>query len=128
MRRLYKEACARACGTTTALNLESRPGEAAESRGCSELIQSHFPLDECHVRSYADLIKSVQDGKPLNEMKRIAETTLTAIMGRMSAYTGKLVTWDFAMKSQLNLFPETTLAFGAWPTPAVAMPGKDPLI
>ena len=80
------------------------------------------------VQEHADLINSVRDGKPLNEMKRIAETTLTAIMGRMSAYTGKLVTWEKAMESKLDLWPQTTLAFGPWPTPPIAMPGKDPLI
>src|SRR6187551_3330057 len=38
---------------------------------------------------HVDLLKSIKDGKPINETKTIAETTLTAIMGRMSAYTGK---------------------------------------
>jgi len=80
------------------------------------------------VGEHADLIKSFQEGKPLNEAKRIAETTLTAIMGRMSAYSGKLVTWEQAMNSKLDLFPKEELKLGPFPTPEVAMPGKHPLI
>ena len=38
-----------------------------------------------------DLIRSVLTGKPLNEAKTVAESTLVAIMGRISAYTGGFV-------------------------------------
>jgi myo-inositol 2-dehydrogenase / D-chiro-inositol 1-dehydrogenase len=76
---------------------------------------------------HADLIASIRAGKPINEGKRGAESTLTAIMGRMSAYTGKLVTWKQAMDSKLDLTPKD-LKFGPWPTAPVAMPGTDPLI
>ena len=37
---------------------------------------------------HADLIQSIRSGKPLNEGRTVAEATLTAIIGRMSAYTG----------------------------------------
>ena len=36
----------------------------------------------------------------------MAESTLTAIMGRMSAYTGKAVTWEQALNSKLDTFPK----------------------
>ncbi len=42
-----------------------------------------------YVQEHTDLIDSIRAGKPLNELKNVAESTLTAIMGRMSAYTGK---------------------------------------
>ena len=41
-----------------------------------------------YVQEHIDLIASIRAGKPLNELKTVAESTLTAIMGRMSAYTG----------------------------------------
>jgi hypothetical protein len=44
-------------------------------------------------------------------------------MGRMSAYTGKAVTWDEALNSTEELVPKT-LAMGPIPTPPVPMPGK----
>ena len=48
-------------------------------------------------------------------------------MGRMSAYTGKAVTWDQALNSKLDLTPKS-LKFGPCPTPPVAVPGETPLI
>jgi predicted dehydrogenase len=80
-----------------------------------------------YVNEHTDLIKSIRDGKPLNEGKQAAESTLTAIMGRLSAYTGMLVTWAMAMESKLDLMPKN-LAFGPLPVAPVAMPGKDPWV
>jgi predicted dehydrogenase len=80
-----------------------------------------------YVQEHADLIASIRAGKPLNEAKTAAESTLTAIMGRMAAYTGKIVTWTQAMNSKLDLMPKK-LEFGPIPTPPVAMPGKDPFV
>ena len=47
-----------------------------------------------YLQEHTDLIESIRKGEPLNELKTVAESTLTAIMGRESAYTGKVVTWD----------------------------------
>jgi hypothetical protein len=80
-----------------------------------------------YVQEHTDLISSIREGRPLNEGRQIAESTLTAIMGRMSAYTGKQVTWEQAMNSQLDLMPKK-LEFGPLPVEPVAMPGKTPLI
>ncbi len=49
-----------------------------------------------YVQEHTDLIASIRAGKPLNELKQVAESTLTAIIGRMSAYTGKTLTWEGA--------------------------------
>lgn len=76
-----------------------------------------------YVQEHIDLIKSIRDGKPLNEGRQVAESTLTAIMGRESSYTGKLITWEQALEAKQNLVPEK-LEFGPIPTPSVAMPGK----
>jgi hypothetical protein len=40
------------------------------------------------LTAHADQIAAIRGGKHLNEGNRIAESTLTSIMGRMSAYTG----------------------------------------
>lgn len=58
---------------------------------------------DAYVQEHVDLIEAMRAGKPLNEAKNVAESTMTAIMIRMSAYTGKEVTWDEAMKSDLTL-------------------------
>jgi len=83
--------------------------------------------DPC-IRQHADQVAAIRQGKRLNEGVRIAESTLTAIMGRMSAYTGRALKWDWAMKaSKLDLRP-SKYEFGDLPTPPVAIPGKTPLI
>src|SRR5262249_12978750 len=41
-----------------------------------------------YVQEHTDLIASIRAGKPSNELKNVAESTQTAILGRMAAYTG----------------------------------------
>jgi predicted dehydrogenase len=77
-------------------------------------------------QEHVDLIASIRKGEPLNEAQQVAESTLTAIMGRMSAYTGKEVTWEQALNSKESLMPEK-LDMGPIATPAVPMPGKTKL-
>ena len=50
-----------------------------------------------HVQEQVDLLYHVLKGKPVNQLQALAESTATAIMGRISAYTGKMVTWDEIM-------------------------------
>ncbi|MBL7215058.1 MAG: Gfo/Idh/MocA family oxidoreductase [Phycisphaerae bacterium] len=50
-------------------------------------------VDNPYVQEHVDLINSIREGKPLNEAANVATSTLTGIMGRISAYTGKLVRW-----------------------------------
>lgn len=83
------------------------------------------PID--YVQEHIDLITSIRNGKPLNEGRQVAESTLTAIMGRESSYTGKQVSWDQALNSKQDLLP-AKMEFGPLPTPPVAIPGKTPLV
>jgi len=81
-----------------------------------------------YVQEHADLIASVRAGKPLNELKNVTESTLTAILGRMAAYTGKAVTWEQALHSEENLMPSKLDWDAPLPVAAVAMPGQTPLV
>jgi predicted dehydrogenase len=88
-----------------------------------------FQGDEAnpYVQEHRDLIAAITGSAPyINEAQRVAESTLTAIMGRMSAYTGKAVTWDQALNSKIDLSP-AKWELGPIPTPEVAVPGKTPL-
>ncbi|MDX9912504.1 MAG: Gfo/Idh/MocA family oxidoreductase [Phycisphaerales bacterium] len=80
-----------------------------------------------YAREHADLIRAMRSGPRINEARVTAESTLTAIMGRMAAYTGKAVTWDQAMNSALDIVPHE-LAFGPMSVPPVAVPGRTPLV
>jgi predicted dehydrogenase len=83
-----------------------------------------------YVQEHTDLIASIRAGKPLNELKQVAESTLTAIMGRMSAYTGEAVTWDRALNSKEELMPNLDKLDwnGSLPPPRIAEPGKDRVV
>jgi predicted dehydrogenase len=88
--------------------------------------QGEVPNPE--IKQHADHIAAIREDKPLNEAKRVAESTLTAIMGRMSAYTGRALQWDWVMNaSKLDLTP-ASYEFGKLPPLEVAMPGKTKLI
>jgi predicted dehydrogenase len=85
------------------------------------------PVDP-YIQEHKDLIAGVRDGKPLNEGRQVAESSLTAIMGRMSAYTGRELSWDWAMNaSKLDLSP-AKYEFSELPVEPVAVPGKTPLV
>ncbi len=87
--------------------------------------------DEIHsgeIAQCANLIRSIREGKSINECKRLAESTMTVILGRLSAYTGRALKWDWAMKaSKLDLSPEK-YELGDLPVRPVSMPGKTKLI
>lgn len=88
------------------------------------------PMVDPYVQEHADLIASMRSGQPLNEAQRVAESTLTAIMGRMSAYTGRELSWDWVMNaSELDLSPpQYDLRIDDLPVRPVAVPGQTQLI
>jgi predicted dehydrogenase len=70
-----------------------------------------------------EFIESIRLGKPINEAQQVAESTLTAIMGRETVYSGQVVEWDAA----LNATQDYTLdayEFSDLPVEPVPMPGK----
>ncbi len=84
-------------------------------------------MNPCLIQ-HAEQIKAIREGAVLNEGRRIAESTLTAIMGRMSAYTGRALSWDWVMNaSKLDLRPPK-YEFGDIPIEKVAVPGQTKLI
>jgi len=76
-----------------------------------------------YQQEHQDLMASIRAGKPINEAQNIAESTLTGIMGRDSAYTGKTLEWDQVLNAQTRLGPQT-YEFGKLPFPEVPMPGE----
>jgi myo-inositol 2-dehydrogenase / D-chiro-inositol 1-dehydrogenase len=51
------------------------------------------------------LIQHIRENKPINDAYFTADSTLTAIMGRMATYSGKEISWDMAMNSTLDTMP-----------------------
>ena len=81
-----------------------------------------------YVQEHTDLVASIKAGKPLNEGRQVAESCLTAIMGRMSAYTGRALSWDWVMNaSKLDMSPPH-MELKELPPLEVAVPGKTQLV
>jgi len=81
------------------------------------------------IQEHADLIASIRAGKPRNDLKRMAESNLTAIMGREAAYTGQTVEWKALAAAAQDIAPGplANIAYGPLATPPVAVPGRTKL-
>lgn len=80
-------------------------------------------VNDPYVQEHVNLVTAIRTGNTLSDAEAQVNSTLTTIMGRMSAYTGKDVTWEEVMNSDLYLGPKT-YAFG----PVAGIPEKIPVI
>ena len=71
------------------------------------------------------LFAKLAAGQPHNEADYGATSTMTAILGRMATYSGKIVTWDEALASSQQLVPQN-LAWDADPGPKPGPSGLYP--
>ena len=67
-----------------------------------------------HQVEHDDLFAASGAGKPYNEAEYGAESTMTAILGRMATYSGKVIEWDEAINSDISLAPDE-FSFDATP-------------
>ncbi len=79
------------------------------------------------IAQFSNLINSIRNGKPINECRRLAESTMTVILGRMSAYTGRAVKWDWAVTASKLDLTRPKYELGALPVDPVAIPGTTAL-
>jgi myo-inositol 2-dehydrogenase/D-chiro-inositol 1-dehydrogenase len=79
--------------------------------------QFEYPKDEngnptsslkipSYVQEHMHLVYAIRTGNYVNEAEQTALSTLTAIMGRTAAYTGRLITWDEIIRSDMELGPK----------------------
>lgn len=77
-----------------------------------------------YVQEHIDLVTAIRQGTPFNEAENTAMSCQVAIMGRISAYTGKDVTLDEVMNFELKLGPRV-FTFGPVDVPKeVPLPGQ----
>ena len=83
------------------------------------------PNPNPYIQEHTDLINSIRTGEPLNEGKRIAESTLCAIMGRESAYSRQQFKREWFMgRCTLNNLPADDLNLSdSKPLAPFAIPG-----
>jgi myo-inositol 2-dehydrogenase/D-chiro-inositol 1-dehydrogenase len=83
----------------------------------TEIWKYAYPLDDegkpskgkmmdPYVQEHIDMVTAIRNNTPFNELENTAISTMIAIMGRISAYTGKETTWDEMMNSDLKLGPK----------------------
>jgi len=86
-------------------------------------------IADAYKQEHKDLVDSIRAGKPIVELRQMADSTLVAVMGRMAAYTGQKVTWKFVTEeSKLDLFPQDLTWTSSLPQHAPAVPGRTKLI
>jgi hypothetical protein len=81
------------------------------------------------------LFSSIRNGGVISDAENGAKSTLSAILGRMATYTGKKITFEEALSSQLKLMPEA-LTWSSTPPSIpdsngnypIAIPGKTKFI
>jgi myo-inositol 2-dehydrogenase/D-chiro-inositol 1-dehydrogenase len=61
--------------------------------------------DDGYVNEHCDLMNAIINDTPLNEGRQVADSTLTAIMGREAAYSGSEVEWDAVLNSPFMYGP-----------------------
>ena len=69
----------------------------------NHLIWETDPQRRGHAGALASLFAALRSGIFPNEGQYAAESTMTAIMGRMATYSGKEVTWSRCLNSQVSL-------------------------
>jgi predicted dehydrogenase len=75
-----------------------------------------------------DLTEAIRENKPYNEVQRGAEASLVACMGRMSAHTGQIITFDQMLNSPHEFAPDVDKMTMDGPAPLRLGPdGKYPV-
>jgi hypothetical protein len=75
---------------------------------------SNYPKRNSMVQEHMDLIAAIHKNEKYNEGYHGATSSMTAVLGRMATYSGKVVKWDDAVKNGGTEFPAKL----AWDAPA----------
>jgi myo-inositol 2-dehydrogenase / D-chiro-inositol 1-dehydrogenase len=71
-----------------------------------DLIWSYKgPACDQYQHEHDLLFDAIRNDKPYNETERCAKSCFTAVMGRMACESGKMITWDEALASNIALAP-----------------------
>ncbi|MGM0488782.1 MAG: Gfo/Idh/MocA family protein [Planctomycetota bacterium] len=115
-------------GANGTVNIQGHGSSTITRRGQEPVVRERGR--DGHQVEHDHLFQALLAGRPYNEVDMTVDSTMTAILGRMASYSGKIVTWDDAIHSELDLAPDE-LAWNATPpvqplsnnTYAIPMPG-----
>ena len=71
----------------------------------NQIWQYKGPRCDQYQNEHDLLFDAIRKNKPYNETERSAYAAMTGILGRMAAESGKMITWEEAMESDLELAP-----------------------
>jgi myo-inositol 2-dehydrogenase / D-chiro-inositol 1-dehydrogenase len=104
-------------------------GSRIVNRKGEEIWKMGGSISAAYQQEHKDLVDSIRAGKPIVELAQTADSSLVAVLGRVAAYTGQKVRFDFlAKESKLDLFPKDLAWDASLPAPEFAVPGKTKLI
>jgi predicted dehydrogenase len=106
----------------------SSPSRIVDRKG-RETWKAEGSIGAAYRQEHKALIDSIRQGQPIVELNQTADSSLVAVLGRVAAYTGQRVKFDFlASESKLDLFPAELSWDGALPPPKFAIPGRTKLV
>jgi predicted dehydrogenase len=86
------------------------------------------PEQSPYQLEWDDLMEAIRQDRPYNEVKRGAEASLVASMGRMAAHTGQIITYDQILNCDHEFAPGVDKLTMDGPAPLQAGPdGKYPI-
>ncbi|TWU21052.1 Inositol 2-dehydrogenase [Novipirellula galeiformis] len=108
-------------GANSGASIKTRDGEVTWEMGGN--------IGDAYKQEHKALVDSIREGKPIVEFAETAASSLTAVLGRLAAYTGQAVTWDFVTnESKMDIVPKDLDIKGPGALRGVAIPGKEELV
>jgi hypothetical protein len=80
--------------------------------------------NDIYQTEHDEMFAAVRQGEPINNGRYMAHSTLLAILGRMTTYTGQEITWEQALNSQERLGPTEYDWEAPLAEPPVSKPGE----
>ncbi|MCB1228857.1 MAG: Gfo/Idh/MocA family oxidoreductase [Verrucomicrobiae bacterium] len=83
--------------------------------------------EDGHQLEHFPFFEAIRKDLPYNEAEHGANATMTAILGRMTNYSGQEVTWEDAMASNMKLVPDDLVDFNSEPPVKPDAEGRYPV-
>jgi predicted dehydrogenase len=75
-------------------------------RGPNQWRLKREGIRDAYQQEHDELFDAIRNNKPRNDTEYGAYSTMTAILGRMCTYSGKMIEWDEALASEKVLMPD----------------------
>ena len=91
---------------------------------CTEMACTD-PVKNGKLEEHIPLVNSIRGDDPyVNMAMDVAESTMTCVMGREAAYSGREISWDQVMQLKLDLYPKDLSPNAKIPVRPPAVPGE----